>query len=148
MEAFMQKTKTIILFSIILSFIAWAAACGNAPATGNDSKTIHTKKTDDNLTVNLLNDTGKLKNGKQEVTLAFTDAAGKPAEITAATLNFMMPAMGSMAEMNNATTLSTTSTPGQFKGNVDIEMGGEWQAQITYEGKSGKGKVTFPVTAN
>jgi nitrogen fixation protein FixH len=144
----MQKTKKLIIFTIILSIIAIAAACGSAPATGGDSKTIQTKKTDDNLTATLSNETGKLKNGKQEVILAFTDAAGKPAEITAATLNFMMPAMGSMAEMNSATALSTTATPGQFKGNVDIEMGGEWQAQITYEGKSGKGKVTFPVTAN
>ncbi len=144
----MQKTKKVILFSIILSIVALAAACETAPSTGGDSKAIQAKKTDDNLTVTLSNDTGKLKNGRQELGLAFTDAAGKPAEITAATLNFMMPAMGSMAEMNNATTLSTTATPGQFKGIVTIEMPGEWQAQITYEGKSGKGKVTFPLTAN
>ena len=34
--------------------------------------------------------------------------------------------MGTMAEMNEASNLSTTSTPGQFKGSVDISMAGDW----------------------
>ncbi len=142
----MQKMKTFVFLTVILS-LTLAAACGSS-SSGSALKPIQTKKTDDNLTLTLSNDTGKLKNGRQELTLAFTDASGKPAEINAATLNFNMPAMGSMAEMNNATTLTTTPTPGQFNGSVNIEMPGEWIAQITYEGKSGKGKVTFPLTAN
>lgn len=143
----MQRTKTFVILTVIFTLTILAAACGSA-TSGGDMKPIQTKKTDDNLTVTLSNDTGKLKNGKQELTLAFTDASGNPAEISAASLNFMMPAMGSMAEMNDPATLTTTGTPGQFKGSVNIEMPGEWQAQITYEGKSGKGKVTFPLTAN
>ncbi|MCW5959780.1 MAG: FixH family protein [Pyrinomonadaceae bacterium] len=143
----MRKTKTILIFTLIFTLATLGAACGSS-SPGGDMKPIQTKKTDDNLTVTLSNDTGKLKNGKQELMLAFTDASGNPAEISAASLNFMMPAMGTMAEMNDPATLTTTGTPGQFKGSVTIEMPGEWQAQITYEGKSGKGKVTFPLTAN
>lgn len=143
----MQKTKIFIFLTILLSLTILAAACGSS-TSGGDMKTIQTKKTDDNLTVTLSNDTGKLKNGKQELMLSFTDASGKPAEISAATLNFMMPAMGSMAEMNDSATLTTTQTAGQFNGIVNIQMPGEWQAQITYEGKSGSGKVSFPLTAN
>lgn len=142
----MLKAKKYLIFIVILSIAAFAAACGGDSAAG--LKQIQTKKTDDNLNVAISSETGKLKNGKQELMLTFTDSAGKPAEISAATLNFNMPAMGSMAEMNNSASLSTTATPGQFKGSVNIEMPGEWQAQITYEGKSGKGKVTFPLTAN
>ncbi|NNE67566.1 MAG: hypothetical protein HKN33_13460, partial [Pyrinomonadaceae bacterium] len=61
--------------------------------------------------------------------------------------NFNMPAMGTMAEMNAATNLSTTSTPGEFKGSVDISMAGDWIAQITYEGDQ-TGKTTISVTAH
>lgn len=55
--------------------------------------------------------------------------------------------MGSMAAMNNAATLTTTNTPGVYHGKINIEMAGEWQAQITYEGAAGKGSFTLPVTA-
>ena len=58
-----------------------------------------------------------------------------------------MPAMGTMAVMNNAATLTTTGTPGIYSGNVDLEMAGEWQAQISYQGPAGNGKANLPVTA-
>lgn len=143
----MKTFKYTVISTILFSLVILAAACGGGDTTGGAMQPIQTKKTDDNLTVTLSGDTGKLKNGKQELMLAFTDAAGKPADISAATLNFNMPAMGSMAEMNDSATLTTTSVPGQFKGTVNIQMPGEWQAQITYEGKSGRGKTSFPLTA-
>lgn len=135
--------QNLIVLTIVFSLITIFTGCG----AGGDSKPIMTKKTDDNLTVTLSGSSDKLKNGKQELMLAFTDAAGKPADITKASLNFQMPAMGSMSEMNGPAALTTTATAGQFKGTVDIEMAGEWIAQITYEGTSGNGKVSFPVTA-
>jgi hypothetical protein len=58
-----------------------------------------------------------------------------------------MPAMGSMAAMNDAATLTTTSEPGVYHARVKLEMVGEWQAQLAYEGTRGAGKGTFPVTA-
>ena len=33
------------------------------------------------------------------------------------------------------------------RGNANIEMAGEWQAQITYDGPRGRGRASFPVTA-
>jgi hypothetical protein len=102
------------------------------------------------MTVSISSDSGTLKNGEQEIYLSFTDASGKPVDVgtvKAAALNFQMPAMGSMAEMNNAATFSTTSVPGVYKGKVNIEMKGEWQAQISFEGDKGNGKTTLPVSA-
>ena len=57
-----------------------------------------------------------------------------------------MPAMGSMAAMNNAATLTTTNEPGVYRAKVKIEMPGEWQARLAYEGPRGEGKGSFPVT--
>jgi hypothetical protein len=83
----------------------------------------------------------------RDFTLTFADASGKPVDVGAAALNFHMPAMGTMATMNNPATLTTTGTPGVYAGKADLEMGGEWQAQITYEGPAGKGKANLSVTA-
>lgn len=128
-----------------------AAGCnsGSAPTADNpiQGKVIKSAQVGNNLTITLSSDSGALKNGEQEVYLAFTDVSGKPVEVGAASLNFFMPAMGSMAAMNDPAKLTTTGTPGVYRGSVKIEMRGEWQAQISYEGAAGKGKTSFPLTA-
>lgn len=141
----MKKIK-IFAGLVLISFIAFLAACGGT-ASDSDRKVIKSAPIGSNLTATLSNDTGKLKNGEQEIYLAFTDASGKPVDVGSAALNFNMPAMGTMAEMNDPAALTTTSTPGLYKGKVNIEMPGEWQAQISYEGTAGKGKTSFPLTA-
>ena len=145
--------KKIILLTSLTLLFGLIAACssGSQPTAENpiQGKVIKSGSIN-NLTVTLSNDTGKLKNGEQEIYLAFTDASGKAVDVgtvSAAALNFQMPAMGSMAQMNDAATFTTTSVPGVYKGKVKIEMPGEWQAQISYEGASGSGKTTIPVTA-
>lgn len=142
--------KQSVLASLFLLFVVLLlAACGSKPETGGKVPTGNTIKTVPvgNLTVTLSNDSGVLKHGNQELMLAFTDASGKPVDVGAVSLNFYMPQMGSMAAMNDAVTFTTTSTPGLYRGKVDIEVGGEWQAQLAYEGPAGKGKTTFSVTA-
>jgi nitrogen fixation protein FixH len=116
---------------------------GNVAPTGKVIKSA----TVGNLTVTLSNDSGVLKHGNQEFIVAFTDSAGKPVDVGAVALTFHMPQMGTMQEMNDATTFTTTNSPGVYRGKADIEVAGEWQAQIAYEGPAGKGKASFPVMA-
>ncbi len=143
----MNTTTKLFAAALFLSLVVIAAACGGGgTATGSDMKKIADKKVDENLTVAISNPEGKLKNGEQQLMLTFTDGSGNPVEIKAASLNFNMPAMGSMAEMNNAATLNTTSTPGQFTGTVKLDMAGEWTAQVSYEGAQ-TGKTTISMTA-
>lgn len=146
----MKKTILFTVLIFVLGLIAIASACGTGPQPTAENpvqgKPIKSGQLN-NLTVTLSNDTGKLKNGDQEVMLAFTDASGKAVDVGAASLNFLMPAMGSMAAMNDPATLTTTNTPGVYRGKVKIEMPGEWQAQINIDGPAGKGKTSFPVTA-
>lgn len=142
--------KSLILIAIALgAFVVIAAACGSktgtdgSAPTGKIIKTVPVEK----LTATLSNDSGVLKHGNQEVTLSFTDGSGKPVDVGAVSLNFYMPQMGSMAAMNDSVTFTTTNTPGVYRGKVDIEVGGEWQGQLAYEGPAGKGKTTFSITA-
>ena len=135
--------KQVVILSLFTVAVI-AAACGSGAGTAG--QTIKSGPVG-NLTVTISDSDGVLKKGKQELTLTFSDSSGKPVDVGSASLNFFMPAMGSMSAMNNPATLTTTGVPGVYKAAVDIEMAGEWQAQITYEGSAGKGKGTLPITA-
>lgn len=143
--------KKVLVVSLVLVAAAFAAACGGGNTAGGGAastgKEIKSGSAGNNLTASLSTADGVLRKGKQTVTLKFADQSGKPVDVGAASLNFHMPAMGTMAVMNNAATLTTTGTPGIYSGSVDIEMSGEWQAQISYQGPAGNGKANLPVTA-
>ena len=100
-----------------------------------------------NLTVSIANSDGVLHKGKQDLTVTFADTSGKPVDVGTASVNFFMPAMGTMSAMNNTASLTTTGTPGVYKATADIEMTGEWQAQVAFDGPAGKGKGSIAITA-
>jgi len=135
-------------YAIALSLIGLAilaAACGSK--TTDTGKVIKTAPAGNNLTVSLATSDGVLKHGNTEFTLTFTDSSGNPVDVGAVALTFHMPQMGSMSAMNDAATFTTTDTPGVYRGKANVEMAGEWQAQITYDGSKGRGQASFPVTA-
>ena len=137
--------KKIIATVCALGLLLAAAACGSGggAAAAKEIKS----GTAGQMTVTLASSDGVLRHGEQELTVTFKDASGKAVDVGSASLNFHMPAMGTMAAMNDAATLTTTSTPGVYRARVNLEMGGEWQAQIAYEGPAGAGRGAFPVTA-
>ena len=135
--------RVAILSALIgLGIFSFACASKNTVT----EKVIKSAPAGNNLTVSLATSDGVLKHGDTEFTLTFT-ASGKPVDVGAVALNFHMPAMGTMQSMNNAATFTTTETPGVYRGKAKIEMAGEWQAQITYEGAAGRGKAAFSVNA-
>lgn len=139
-----MKKTAIGLTLIGVAIVAIACGSGSTPAT---DKVIKSAPAENNLTVALATGDGVLKHGNTEFTLTFSDSSGKPVDVGAVALNFHMPQMGSMAAMNNAATFTTTETPGVYRGKANIEMAGEWQAQITYDGPKGRGRASFPITA-
>ena len=142
-----MKKKTISLIGLIAlsSVILFIAACGSG--SSNAGMTIISGAAGNNLTATISSADGMLRKGQQEFTLTFSDASGKPVDVGAVALNNHMAAMGSMAPMNNAATLTTTGTPGVYRGKINVEMAGEWQGQITYEGAAGKGSFSLPIIA-
>jgi hypothetical protein len=143
----MRKTFLFTALLILFGEIALLGACSSGSNNAASGKTIASGPAGNNLTATISNPEGSLRKGQQEFTLTFTDASGKPVDVGALAFNNHMGAMGSMGAMNNAATLTTTGTPGVYKGKVNIEMVGEWQAQITYEGPAGKGSFSLPVVA-
>lgn len=136
--------KLMITISLVVLTV-FALACGSNDVAG--SKVIKSASAGNNLTVSLATSDGVLKKGDTEFMLTFKDSSGKPVDVGAVALTFHMPQMGTMAEMNAASTFTTTETPGVYRGRANIEMTGEWQAKITYEGPAGRGQASFPITA-
>jgi len=134
--------KKLIATAAALALLVTLSACGG----GAGDREIKSGKVGA-LTVALASADGVLRQGDQELTVTFKDASGKAVDVGSASLNFYMPAMGTMPAMNDPATLTTTSTPGVYSGKVKIEMIGDWQAQVAYEGPAGTGKGSFPVTA-
>jgi hypothetical protein len=138
-------SKSFLLI-ILLAALVFVVACGSKTSTADSGKVIKSAPIA-NLTVTLSSSSGQLKHGGDEFFVTFKDSSGKPVDIGAASLTFHMPQMGSMAPMNDPTTFTTTDTPGVYRGKANIQMAGEWQAQIAFEGPAGKGQTSFSVTA-
>ncbi len=130
----------ILMFALTLN-----AACSKSDSPSGE-KTIKSAKAGE-MTATLSSATGTLKKGDNELMLTFTDATGQPVDVGAASLNIHMAAMGTMAEMNNKATLTTTETPGKYRAQVNLEMGGTWEAQIKYQGAHGAGQTSMTVQA-
>ena len=131
--------KSILIASVVTALIVVAVACTKTESnvsTGTVIKTV----TVDSLSATLSNGTGQLKQGNQELTLAFTDSSGKAVEVGAVSLNFHMPAMGGMAAMNDAVTFTTTGTPGVYRGKVDVEVVGNGKDSLLMKGRRARGR--------
>ena len=141
--------KKLALILSVTGLLLIAAACGiinggSSTASLAGGSVIKTAPMG-NLTVTLESKTGQFKKGENDFLLSVKDSSGKPVEVNAVSLNLHMPAMGSMAEMNDQATFSTTKTPGVCRGKIDIEVGGEWQAQVVYDGPAGRAETSFPI---
>ncbi len=140
-----MKTKSFVGTILFLLAVSIVSACQRTDHSGAE-KEIKSAKSGE-MTITLSSASGQLKHGENEVMIAFTDASGKSVDVGAASLNFHMAAMGSMAEMNDRATLTTTDTPGKYRAQVNIEMAGTWEAQVKYQGAHGAGQVSMTVQA-
>jgi len=131
-----------IRFSIALLCIVSVIACKGGAIGETPIKT--TKAGD--MTVTLASRGGELKSGETELFIAFTDAAGNPVDVGAASLVFHMAGMGTMPEMNDKAQLTTTETPGRYRAQANIQMSGTWEAQVAYQGSQGTGQATMTVS--
>ena len=138
-------TTKFFALPLLLALTALVLA-GCAKAGLTEDKPIKSAKTSD-LSVTLSSTTGELKKGENELMVTFADASGKPVEVGAASLSFHMGAMGTMAEMNDRATLTTTETPGKYRALVNLQMKGTWEAQVKYQGAHGTGQTSMSVQA-
>lgn len=124
--------------------LAVTAAALLVACSGGSGKPVQTAKVGDTQ-VSLSTASGTLTHGANDVTLAFSDAAGKPADVKEPSLRFTMPAMGTMGAMSATPVLAPAGQPGVFKGTVGLDMKGTWQATISFQDAAGPHQTTVDV---
>ncbi len=145
--------KTILL----LSFLLTLAACNQTPTSSttttttvkpvaSSGKTIAESKAGE-VTVLLTNSQGHLKDGENDFTVEFRNAAGQPVDVGAVTMFIDMPGMGAMAPMKSNVKLMTTNTLGIYQATTNLEMAGTWYGNVSYKGNVGEGKTKFAINA-
>ena len=82
------------------------------------------------------------KVGKNRVTVWVQDETGKPLRGAVLKVVAVMPAMGSMSAMYAPAEMTETEA-GQYEGEFEPSMGGEWPLTIEIVADAGKGSITF-----
>ena len=96
------------------------------------------------LTVNFLSNAGGLRQGNNEVLIEFRDRNGQLVDVgnVKFDMDMNMPGM----QMHSGATIERTNTPGRYRAKIKIDMSGDWQARISFDGPRGQGQQSFSVT--
>jgi copper/silver efflux system protein len=120
------------------------AAVAPAPA-GAAHGTPLASRTANGLTLNLYASEGGLTQGENVVTLEFKDeATGAPVDVGVVRFALDMNMTGMV--MHPGSTIEPVGAPGLYRARVKPEMGGDWTAQIHYDGPRGAGDFGFTVS--
>src|SRR5437868_3363388 len=95
------------------------------------------------LAVNFIAPEGQLHTGNNEIFLEFRDGNGQLIDVgnVKFDLNMNMPGM----QMHSGGTIERTNRSGRYRVKIKIDMAGDWNAKLSYDGPHGKGKTIFNV---
>jgi len=96
------------------------------------------------LTVNFIAREGALRQGNNEVLIEFRDANGKLVDVGNVKFDLNMNMLG--MQMSSGGTIERTNTPGRYHAKIKIDMSGDWNAKISFEGPHGQGQQSFSIT--
>ena len=96
------------------------------------------------LTVNFIEREGQLHEGNNELLIEFRDRNGELVDVGQVKfdLDMSMPGM----HMHSGSRIEQTKTPGRYLARLKIDMGGDWNAKISFNGPRGKGEANFPLS--
>src|SRR5206468_5119052 len=102
-------------------------------------------QTVNDLTVNFIHPQGQLRQGNNEILIEFRDRNGQLVDAgnVKFDLNMNMPGM----VMHSGSTIERTNTPGRYRAQIKIDMSGDWNAKISFDGPHEKGQTSFNLNA-
>ena len=97
------------------------------------------------LTVKFVAREGQLRQGDNEVLIEFRDRNGQLVDVgnVKFDLDMNMPGM----QMHSGGSIERTNTPGRYRAKFKIDMSGDWNAKISFDGPHGQGQQGFSITA-
>jgi len=129
-----------------LIFIIVVVALGLISCSGRKADTANLKPVDThpvgNLSIELLNSTGELKQGQNDFVLQFKDDKGQLVDVGDVQLGSSMT-MPSMAPMSGGSEITPTGQTGTYRVKSNFGMSGAWHFTISWNGPYGQGSTAF-----
>ena len=97
-----------------------------------------------NLTANFFTSEGHLGPAANDVFIEFRDADGKLADV--GNVKFELVLAGPGAILHSVFRPLRTSTPGQYRVNVQPQIVGDWQGKLSIGERTNQVEADFPVT--
>src|SRR6266487_1733215 len=96
------------------------------------------------LTANFIASKDQLHAGNNDIVIEFRDRDGQLVDVgnVKFDLNMNMPGM----QMSSGGTIERTNTPGRYRAKIKIDMSGDWNAKISFDGPHGQGQQSFSAT--
>src|SRR5213080_3601958 len=96
------------------------------------------------LTANFIAREGALRQGNNQVLIEFRDRNGQLVDVgnVKFDMDMNMPGM----QMHSSSTIERTNTPGRYGAKIKIDMSGDWNAKISFDGPRGKAERSFSLT--
>src|SRR5207302_5857468 len=90
------------------------------------------------LTANFIAREGHLRRGNNDALIEFRDRNGQLVDVgnVKFDMDMNMPGM----QMHSGATIERTNTPNRYRAKIKIDMAGDWNAKISYDGPHGKGQ--------
>jgi hypothetical protein len=97
------------------------------------------------LTVRVSDRDGKLRQGDNETTIEFRDAKARLVDVGKVNLQIDSNVPGT--QLHREVVVERTATRGLYRAKIQVDMSGDWNMKISYDGPHGKGETTFLVAA-
>jgi hypothetical protein len=94
------------------------------------------------LTVRISDLDGHLHQGDNETTIQFRDAKARLVDVGKVNLQIDSNMPGS--QIHRDVVVERTATRGLYRAKIQVDMSGDWNMKISYDGPHGKGETTFP----
>jgi len=97
------------------------------------------------LTVRISDRDGRLHQGDNETTIEFRDAKARLVDVGKVNLQIDSNMPGT--QIHPDVVVERTATRGLYRATIQVDMSGDWNMKISYDGPHGKGETTLPVPA-
>jgi hypothetical protein len=94
------------------------------------------------LTVRVSNRDGHLRQGDNETSIQFRDAKARLVDVGKVNLQIDSNMPGT--QIHRDVVVERTATRGLYRAKIQVDMSGDWNMKISYDGPHGKGETTFP----
>ncbi|HXG72926.1 MAG TPA: efflux RND transporter permease subunit, partial [Gemmatimonadaceae bacterium] len=92
---------------------------------------------------------GRARSGRNEFEIEFVNpASSTPVMVTDVSVEAVMPAMGSMSQMNEPLVIEKSDKPGRFVVSGKLSMSGTWQIRVRFTGPAGPSQAVLEVNAS